>query len=256
MSLLINFATDDFHKAQLFNSKTALSIGGFDRVLNTNPALIDSYFLKEHSHILNQSKGAGYWLWKPYFILQALNQLKDGDVLMYADSASHFVHPAEPLLNLPKSSGQDIIPFELELLEGQWSKRDAFVYMNADRSGFENTRQFLASFIVIQKSNFSVQFINEYLAYCCNPNILTDLDNTCGLPNYPEFKAHRHDQSVFSLLCKKYGLKGFRDPSQWGNSRKLDYQNSSYPQILEHTRQKIPKQSKPLYRLKRFLFPK
>lgn len=256
MKLLVNFATANFRDAQQFNSKTALKIGGFDRVLNVSPDLIDKHFKDMHASILDEAKGAGYWLWKPYFILQALNQLQDGDVVMYADAASHFIRSANPLLELPVTCQQDIIPFELDHLEGAWTKRDAFFYMNADAMGFQETRQFLASFIVIRKSAFSMQFMNEYLEYCCNPKILTDLENLCGLPNYPGFTAHRHDQSVFSLLCKKYQLQGFRDPSQWGNSQASRFSNSSYPQILEHTRQKSPKQAKFFYRLKRFLFPK
>ena len=256
MKLLLNFATTSFQKAQQFNSKTALRVGGFDRVFSVGPDLIDERFKQAHSAILNQAKGAGYWLWKPYFILQALSQLQDGDVLMYADSASHFIRSVDPLLNLPSIYGQDIIPFELELLEGDWTKRDAFVYMNADEMGFEQSRQFLASFIVIRKSAMSIQFVEEYLYNCCNPHILTDLENQCGFPNYPGFTAHRHDQSVFSLLSKKYGLQGFRDPSQWGNHRVSEYANSNYPQILEHTRQRSPKQAKTLFKIKRFFFPK
>jgi hypothetical protein len=256
MKLLVNFATTNFRDAQQFNSKTALKIGGFDRVVNASPDLIDHQFKVQHKSILGQSKGAGYWLWKPYFILKALNQLQDGDVVMYADAASHFIRSANTLLELPATYKQDIIPFELDHLEGAWTKRDAFVYINADAMGFQETRQFLASFIVVRKSAFSMRFMNEYLEYCCNPNILTDLDNRCGLPNYPGFTAHRHDQSVFSLLCKKYQLQGFRDPSQWGNSQVSQFTNSSYPQILEHTRQKSPKQAKLIYKLKRFLFPK
>jgi hypothetical protein len=255
MKLLINFATTHFHKAQQFNAKTALGVGSFDRVFIANRDLIDDQFKKQHSAILSEAKGAGYWLWKPYFIKQALSQLQEGDILMYADSGAHFIHSAKLLLDLPKLYAQDIIPFELELLEGAWTKRDAFFYMNADNS-FAKTRQFLASFIVIRKSEMSTQFIDEYLHYCCNQNILTDIENVCGLPNFPSFIAHRHDQSIFSLLCKKYGLIGFRDPSQWGNSRRSEYTNSGYPQIIEHTRQKSPKQAKLLYKLKRFLLPK
>ena len=256
MKLLVNFATSNFLKAQQFNSKTAVQVGGFDKVFCTNPSLIDAQFRFEHKSILNQLRGAGYWLWKPYFILKAFNQLSDGDLLMYTDSASHFIHSAAPLLELPKNFGQDIIPFELELTERAWTKRDAFVYMNANEQDLDQSEQFLASFIVIRKSAFSLQFIEQYLHYCSNPNILTDLENTCGLPNYPDFVTHRHDQSVFSLLCKKYGLQGFRDPSQWGNSRTAQYSNSDYPQILEHTRQKSPKQANLSYKVKRFFFPK
>jgi hypothetical protein len=31
-----------------------------------------------------------------------------------------------------------------------------------------------------------------------------------------DFITHRHDQSVLSLLLKKYGVDKYRDPSQWG----------------------------------------
>jgi len=256
MKLLVNFATHPFLKAQQFNRKTAIQVGNFNKVFCANPAQIDAEFKANNQTILKQVRGAGYWLWKPYFILQALKQLAHDDLLMYTDSASHFIHSAAPLLALPKRFGQDIIPFELELLESRWTKRDAFVYMDADQRGFEKSRQFLASFIVIRKSVFSIQFIEQYLHYCTNPNILTDLDNICKLPNYPDFASHRHDQSIFSLLCKKYGLQGFRDPSQWGNSRIAEYSNSDYPQILEHTRQKSPKQAELNYKIKRFFFPK
>jgi hypothetical protein len=256
MKLLVNFATPNFLKAQQFNSKTGVQVGSFDEVFCTNPELFDAQFKLNHKTILEQSRGGGYWLWKPYFILNALSKLSDGDLLMYSDSASHFIHSAAPLLELPKRFGQDVIPFELELFESAWTKRDTFVYMDLDQEGFEKTRQFLASFIVIQKSVFSVHFIEEYLHYCTNINILTDLDNICGLPNYPDFVCHRHDQSVFSLLCKKYCLQGFRDPSQWGNGRTAEYPNSDYPQIVEHTRQKSPKQAKLSYKIKSFFFPK
>ena len=30
------------------------------------------------------------------------------------------------------------------------------------------------------------------------------------------FIAHRHDQSLFSMLCKRHGLPGYRLPTQYG----------------------------------------
>jgi len=33
------------------------------------------------------------------------------------------------------------------------------------------------------------------------------------------FIDHRHDQSIFSLLFKKHGLKPFKDPTQYSESR-------------------------------------
>jgi len=256
MKILVNFATANFQKAQQFNAKTALNVGGFDRTVSANPDLIDEDFKHKYSSILNQARGAGYWLWKPYFILKTLEQAKDGDIIMYADSASHFIASAAPLFSLPEQFEQDVIPFELELPESAWTKRDAFVLLDAVEDGFQSTPQRLASFILLRKSAMSMQFCQDYLRYCANENALTDLDNICGKPNYDDLVAHRHDQSIFSLLSKKYGLQAFRDPSQWGNSRKDLYPNSNYPQIIEHTRQKDPKQAKLSYKIKRFFFPK
>lgn len=34
--------------------------------------------------------------------------------------------------------------------------------------------------------------------------------------NSDNFIAHREDQSIFSLLCKKYRFKAFKEPSQFG----------------------------------------
>ena len=36
--------------------------------------------------------------------------------------------------------------------------------------------------------------------------IITDDPNEPGVENYPDFKEHRHDQSILSLLVKKFGL--------------------------------------------------
>jgi uncharacterized short protein YbdD (DUF466 family) len=256
MNLLINFATDNFKRAQDFNSATAGSIGDFDYAFSANPSLIDSDFRHRYNTILNQARGAGYWLWKPYFILKILERANNGDIVMYADAASHFISSAAPLFSLPAQFNQDIIPFELELPESAWTKRDTFIALDADDNGYELSPQRLASFILLRKSTMSLQFCQDYLNYCTNEQALTDATNIYGKPNYDNFVSHRHDQSIFSLLTKKYGLQAFRDPSQWGNNCKHLYTNSDYPQIIEHTRQKNPKQATLSYKIKRFLFPK
>ena len=57
-----------------------------------------------------------------------------------------------------------------------------------------------------------------------------------GQANFIEFKDHRHDQSVLSLMTVKYGLEMFRDPTQWGNSEKDLFANSPYDQLFDHHR--------------------
>jgi hypothetical protein len=67
---------------------------------------------------------------------------------------------------------------------------------------------------------------------------ISDDANVLGKPDYPGFREHRHDQSIFSLLTKRYDLPAFRDPSQWGNELRHCYPTSEYGQIIEHTRKR------------------
>jgi len=115
----------------------------------------------------------------------------------------------------------------------------------------------MASFQVYKKNKESMEFVKEWLEICCSKNNIDDscLDNKINLD---EFKEHRHDQSILSLLAIKNNIEIFRDPTQWGNRLKLNefrengefienklyleefvYSNSSYPTLLNHHRKKI-----------------
>ena len=41
---------------------------------------IDPEFYAKNKFILNQPRGAGYWLWKHYIIKDALSRVNDGDI--------------------------------------------------------------------------------------------------------------------------------------------------------------------------------
>ena len=58
-------------------------------------------------------------------------------------------------------------------------------------------------------------------------------------PNFMEFKDHRHDQSVLTILSVKYNFELFRDPTQFGNDFKDQFNNSPYDQLFNHHRGKI-----------------
>jgi hypothetical protein len=82
----------------------------------------------------------------------------------------------------------------------------------------------------MKKNDFVVSFIDEWLTYSEDYRLITDSPNECGLNNYPEFYDHRHDQSILSLLGRKYNIKNIPDISQYGNGRWVT------SQILEHHR--------------------
>jgi hypothetical protein len=237
MRLLINYADRAFRPSQRLNSDSGVRVGGFDRAVSYGPSDIDPVFRAKNQAILSEKRGAGYWLWKPYVINQALQSVADGDFVFYSDAGSTFIRPIEPLIALAHDTGQDVLVFELhQLVEKIWTKRDAFILMGADAPRYADTFQRLASFSLWRKSPVSMSLSRELLRCAEDPRLITDLPNTMGLGNYDGFKGHRHDQSILSLLTKLHGLPAFRDPSQWGNNWKTLYPDSRYDQLIEHTR--------------------
>lgn len=237
MKILINYADNYYYRSQKLNSKTGLEVAGFDKVIEYSKKDIDKKFIKKNAMIINANRGAGYWLWKPYIILKTLEEVNDGDIIFYCDSGSYFIHNFEPIFKLLEK--QDIVLFMMyNQYEKMWTKKDTFVYMDADKPEYTDTKQRLGGFQLVKKTPFSLDFYKKYLEYACDKRLITDAPNTCGLPNYPEFRDHRHDQSIFSVLSKKYNLEAYRDLSQWGNPYVDKFTNSNYPQIINLTRNK------------------
>lgn len=233
---LINYSNERYTNAQKINTKSALKIGGFKKVISYSPIDIDIDFLNKNIKIFSHQRGGGYWLWKAYIIKKTLSEMAEGEYLFYCDSGSHFIHTVDELINSFDTSF-DIMPFELQAIENHWTKRDCFQLMECDNAEVIDYKQRLGGYSLWKKTDFSMKFVEEWLYYGQDERILIDIDNQMGLPNYLGFVAHRHDQSIFSILTKKYKIKAYRDPSQHGNNFIDLYPDSKYPQVLISTRQ-------------------
>lgn len=232
----INYANNGYLKAQEFCSQTAKEVG-FDSIDSYKFSDIDSDFYNKNKQILDQPRGAGYWLWKSYFLNKKLNEINNGDILVYSDSGSYYKSSVQPLIDLIKKEESGVLSFELlGLLEKQYTKRDAFKLMNLDIPEYVDSSQREATYIWIIKNEFTTNLISEYLKYAQDPQIITDDKSE---DNYPEFIDHRHDQSIWSLLCKKYKIPGHRLISQHGNHLVKDFPNDTYGEITLHHRNRI-----------------
>lgn len=204
MIALVNFANKEFRSKQKWNTLSAKLFGKFDAVFEYSFKDIDQQtLLLNKENLKHKEKGAGNYFWKPYIIKKALDNIKYGDYLMYADSGSFFLKSVTPLIKHLETKQKTILCFTIPLIEKQWTKRDAFLLMDCDIEKYANTPQIMGGFILIKKCKESISFITEYEKHCFDSRILSDDPNVLGKPNYPEFITHRHDQSVLSLLCKK-----------------------------------------------------
>jgi len=221
MKIHINYANNRYYNSQKRCSLTAIQDGGFDATIPYNFLNLDQEFVNKNAWCLSQHRGAGYWIWKPYLISKTLEKMNDNDWLMYTDSGMFFLRsPWDVILEKEKEiTEKGIMTFCTCNKNKVYCKRDAFVLMGLDEEKYTNSEQRLASIFVCKKTNFSVNFVNEWLSYAQDPRIISDLPNTQGLPNYPEFEDHRHDQSIMSLLCIKHDTFLYmKDLTQFSNT--------------------------------------
>lgn len=166
-------------------------------------------FYKENREILDGQKGAGYFLWKPYIILETLEKINDGDIVIYADNAVYFISPPEEEIQQCIDNNGFFLIQAYGHFCSQYTKRDAFHFMEQDTPFYHNSFMVQASFQIYQKNSTTMAFVKEWLKYCMNKNIITDWKNVCGKDNIENFINHLYDMSVLSLLAAKHKIKSF-----------------------------------------------
>lgn len=76
MIYLVNYATSQFYRSQEKLNRSARQFG-IDKVFSYREKdLIGTDFYNSNYEILQQKRGAGYWIWKPYFILRAMSKVQ------------------------------------------------------------------------------------------------------------------------------------------------------------------------------------
>ena len=165
-----------------------------------------NFWNKNWSFIENNKRGYGYWVWKPYIILQTLNKMDNGDILLYCDAGCEINNnPLEMKYLLEKCKNEHILYTSTYEIERRWNKRDLLNFMNMDSPNFIDTMQGQSGVIFINKNDKTYNLIKEWYDIASSNYHYID-DTKSLLQNYPDFREHRHDQSVFSLLTKKYNF--------------------------------------------------
>jgi len=235
--ILISFATSDkWLRSQCALNESAIR-NGFTHYISYNSNNLDPSFVARHQEILNNNtRGYGYWMWKAAILKQTFDIANDGDIIAYIDSGNTIVNNLNYIFN--ECQTRDIIlfdnrdgnPYGQVHTNRLWTKRDTFVLMDLDGDQYYDTPQVDGSYQFYKKNEYTNQFIEEYMQYCENENIITDLPNITK-DNLPEFKDHRHDQSILSLMAIKHKIKLYPEPSEWGN-----HLQRPYPQLFWHHR--------------------
>jgi len=199
---------------------------GCDSSIHLKPENINRNFYEKYKHILDQDRGAGFWLWKPYIILEALNRLKNNDILVYTDAGVEWVANIDQLLNEMQG---EIMVFGNGWRHGDWCKGDVLKGMNAEN--FVNHDQVQASCIILKRTKETIDFVEQWLKFCTMDNFIDDTLSFWA--NEPTFREHRHDQAILTNLVLLNNIPFNRWPAQY-NLRGNEKYNNKYGVIFNH----------------------
>lgn len=181
-------------------------VQGFTKTKLLTMSDVDEWFLKQNENIFSQQRGDGYWLWKPYIIYKELIKLNEGDILVYCDSLYDI--NGDILSYVTKHMDKDMFcswskPDNIKYPECSYAKGDALALIPCSRS---DGIQAWAGFLGFRKTLRTMCFVSQWLTYCQDERIVTDVKDTFLKP-HAMFLDNRHDQTVLSLLIKKWGIE-------------------------------------------------
>ena len=164
------------------------------------------FWNKHNIFINNNRRGYGYWLWKSYIIKKTMENMNDGDILLYLDCGCEIDYKKKEDLikhiNLVKTN--KIIYTTTSGKEKDWNKMDLIVKLDMKKDIYLDTKQHQAGVLLFLVCDKTRQFVNEWYKIGCDYHNIDDSPSM--ISNVPSFREHRHDQSIFSLLLKKYEL--------------------------------------------------
>lgn len=219
----------------------AEAMGCYDHIVVANESYLNIDFREEYKDKLQPNvRGYGYWCWKPQVILQLLDQIDEGDIIQYTDAGCHLNSAGMTRLmeyfELTSTSESGILAFAAippsfhqasinlpEMQEYRWCKSDLLKYFKVDKClEIVNTPTIGAGIIFIKKAPASIAVVKRWLEVISHDFTLLD-DTPSRTKNISGFIEHRHDQSIFSLLCKLHDAKLISAYEYWYPMRFVNY---------------------------------
>ena len=200
---LVTYADENFREKQQFLHQTHKE--RFIHHPYNREWIVSTDFYKENQNILDDSKGAGWWIWKPYVILDTMKNSNEGDFVVYCDCGDMFSPGLQSYVESTVSDEDICLLLLGNDKNKKYTKRDCFIEMNCDEDDYHNSTQLEAGFMVWKVCDESIKVVTEWLEFCKNSKIINNDPSTLG-DELPGFIAHRNDQSVLTNLAIREGL--------------------------------------------------
>ena len=115
-----------------------------------------------------------------------------------------------------KNKGNLFFYLEDKHTDKRWNKMDTIKKIQVDEY-LLNEPQVISGAFFIKKNKENMQLFKEWFDTCQDYQMISDMPSI--EKNFDEFIEHRHDQSVLSLLVKKYNMNRIFDET-WPDTMK------------------------------------
>lgn len=226
-----SFADRRYKKSLERIRQEAAAFGFFKEVFCWNEDDLDDAFWDKHSNFILQSpRGFGYYIWKPQAVLQALEKIPEGAVLVFADAGCQLNVEGIPRLKeyvkMVSEHPSGILGFDTTFPIEEWTKIETLLYLKVTPDERRKS-QHLGGVHVMQNKERVRVFVRTWKKYCEIYSILDDSPSQTSIQRtIPLFKDHRHDQSIFSILFHRAGCLSIPDETWWEPNWAL---NMHYP---------------------------
>lgn len=206
----ISYADDVYEDALVRITNQAKKSGFFDDVRDFRPQDLSSSFRRMYIDVFSRRRGGGYWIWKHEIIRRTLDRMDWGDFLVYQDAGTTVngegLARFDEYMKIANVSESGMLAWSWPGPESNWTTDKLFRAIGVyERKHFWHSTHVIATVFVFQKRQAVMEMIRMYSSLIRSDQLLIT-DDYSNLTRRASFFEHRHDQSIFSLLLKCYGV--------------------------------------------------
>ena len=221
-NIFISYGDERYQESLMRIKRLAKRTGRFDKIIIYTPDDLPEYI--RASPLFAFSRGGGYWVWKPYIVIDALSKCQENDVVCYADSGCTLNKDSEEWdLYMEELKNHNAIFFQYrnDIQYPDWDKicskpennstkikhwmkpvtKKYFIDYFGGDSAFLNYSKIMGGIFFVKKSKPMITILREWFNLILfKPVLFMDPigKEVMSLPD--DFNLHRHEQAVLTPL--------------------------------------------------------
>ena len=227
---LATFYSSDLKRSATRFKHQAEAMRIYDKILIYNQDDLNQDFKDYISMLLKKGKkrGYGHWVWQTYIHQVVLSKMDYGDIYHWCDVGCHFnkngIYRLKDYIELVSKDKKGFLFFSYQKpeynitykdykfpsnYEYQYTKTDLLRYFKLDlKDKIVQSPQVWGGSFFLKKTETSVALMNKHFEITRNRyDLIDDDESKFKEKSHKGFIAHRHSQSVLSILAKLENCK-------------------------------------------------